>query len=296
MKHYNLNIAGYTIRFESAADGPELQPADRFLENIAEGGEPDVEIIVHTGETDIPGSAERVFHAPYFEDVKGVLFRNLENFWSVWKDGDNLYIKTVFPMTSPDTGGVLRFSTRTRRWDLRLEDTGVARDPMEYPLDALVLYYLTVISGDIMIHASGVYSRGKGRIFTGVSGSGKSTMARLWEEEGAFVINDDRIIIRRTNEGYLMHNTPLYVSDPSVAAPLHAIYLIEHGNENRSTVVAGAGAAGLLMANCVQHNWGPEIISGLLLAVTTLVSAVPVIKLSFRPDRSITEHIQNNEG
>ena len=35
MRNYNLNIAGYNIRFETSADGPDLVPSARFLRNIS---------------------------------------------------------------------------------------------------------------------------------------------------------------------------------------------------------------------------------------------------------------------
>ena len=73
-------------------------------------------------------------------------------------------------------------------------------DPFEYPLDGLILYYLTVINGDIMIHASGVNNAGEGYLFSGVSGKGKSTMAKIWDNYGAKVIHDDRLVIRKTGE------------------------------------------------------------------------------------------------
>jgi len=47
-----------------------------------------------------------------------------------------------------------------------------------------------------MIHASGVNNAGHGYIFSGVSGKGKSTMAKLWDNSGARVIHDDRLILR----------------------------------------------------------------------------------------------------
>ena len=95
-------------------------------------------------------------------------------------------------------------------WDLWIETDRTKTDPLEYPLDGLILYYLTVINNDIMIHASGVNYAGKGFLFSGVSGKGKSTMAGIWDNRGAKVIHDDRLIIRKTGDGYRMFNTPVY--------------------------------------------------------------------------------------
>ena len=90
-----------------------------------------------------------------------------------------------------------------------------------------------------MIHASGVNYSGKGYLFSGVSGKGKSTMAKLWDNHGAKVIHDDRLIIRNTGNGYRMYNTPVYNNDEPLDSPLNKIFIIEHGTENRLIPLKG---------------------------------------------------------
>ncbi|MBG0860698.1 MAG: hypothetical protein IQL11_14450, partial [Bacteroidales bacterium] len=63
MRSYNLKIAGYNIRVDSAADGPELRPEERFLRNICESSDYDIQISVHSGAFIIPEESERVFIA-----------------------------------------------------------------------------------------------------------------------------------------------------------------------------------------------------------------------------------------
>jgi hypothetical protein len=48
------------------------------------------------------------------------------------------------------------------------------------------------------------------------------------------------------------------------------------------------------MANCIQHNWGSEIIAKLLGSVSELCETVPVMKLHFIPDNRIVDHILEN--
>ena len=168
-------------------------------------------------------------------------------------------------------------------------------DPLEYPLDGLILYYLTVIKGDILIHASGVNYNGTGYLFSGVSGKGKTTIARLWENNGAKVIHDDRLIIRKTESGFRMYNTPVYNNDEPQESTLNKLFIIDHGTSNRIVHVRGAVAVSLVMANCIQHNWDSEIITRLLGAVSIMCGTVPVVRLLFKPDRSIIDDILENE-
>jgi hypothetical protein len=291
MKSYNLNIAGYNIRFESSSGGPELQPSERFLRNITDEKAHDILITVHSGIHNLPHGAERVFHAPYVEEVDGIRIQHKSNFWSVWQLSEELYIRTIFPLASSERNGVLKFSLVTREWDLWIDCHEKKIDPLEYPVDGLILYYLTVIHGDVMIHASGVNHSGKGFLFTGVSGKGKSTIAALWQESGAKVIHDDRLILRRSASGYSMFNTPIYNNDEPRESQVNKIFIIEHGFENTIVPVRGAVAVSLVMANCIQHNWDPTIISGLLGSLSSMFAIVPAFKLSFKPDRSVVDLI-----
>jgi hypothetical protein len=295
MRNYNLNIAEYNIAFESNDIGPELVPSARFRRNICQETEADLLIHIHSGLHELPSEAERVFHAPFVEEVNGIQIRHKANFWSIWKHRTDLYIKTILPLFSLEKNAVLKFSITSREWDLWIDGDENAIDPFEYPLDGLILYYLTVMHGDIMIHASGVNNLGHGYIFSGVSGKGKTTMARLWDNTGAKVIHDDRIIIRNRGTGYMMYNTPVYDNDEPHNSPLNKIFIIDHGISNKIIPVKGASAVSLVMANCIQHNWGQEIIARLLGSVSIMCNTIPVVKLSFKPDRSVIDHILENE-
>jgi hypothetical protein len=295
MRNFNLNIAGYNIRFESTENGPELNPSQRFLRNICSDGGSDVLITVHSDPFNLPADAERVFHAPLVKEINGVSVRKKDNFWSIFKHRTDLFIMTVFPLSHSKKRGILRFSLTTRKWDLYLKGAETKTDPLEYPLDGLILYYLTVIHGDVMIHASGVNHAGHGYIFSGVSGKGKTTLARLWDASGGKVIHDDRLIIRNIAGAYKMYNTPVYDDDEPNESPISRIYIIEHGKENKLVPVKGATAASLVMANCIQHNWNPEIIARIMGTISIMCSNIPVVKLYFRPDRSIIDFILDYE-
>lgn len=295
MRNFNLNIAGYNIGFEASADGPELKPSAKFLKNINHNTGSDILIRVHSEPFDLPKGAERVFRAPYIEEINGIQFNNQTNFWSVWKYHSGLYIWTIFPLSSTEKNAVLKFSLTSMEWDLWIYGARDETDPLEYPLDGLILYYLTVINGDIMIHASGVNHAGHGYIFSGVSGKGKSTMAKIWDDSGAKIIHDDRLIIRNTGGVYRMFNTPIYNNDEPRESVISKIFIIEHGTENMLVPLKGANAVTQVMANCIQHNWGADIIARLLGSISIMCGAIPTSKLFFKPDRSVIDLIIEHE-
>jgi hypothetical protein len=295
MKKYNLNIAGYIISFESSDSGPDLIPSPRFRRYISSDSSSDVLITVHSEYFEMPADAVRVFHAPLTEEKEGIMVKTSDNFWSIFKHRSTLYIKTLFPHSDSGKEAFLKFSLKSREWDLYIKGTENETDPFEYPLDGLILYYLTVINGDIFIHASGVNHSGQGYLFSGTSGKGKSTMARLWDNTGSKVIHDDRLIIRNISGSFRMFDTPVYNDDVPSESPLNRICLIDHGIDNKIIPIKGAAAVSLVMANCIQHNWDKEIIAQLMGSVSMMCNIIPVFKLFFRPDRSIIDFILDYE-
>lgn len=257
-----------------------------------QGGEDnDLIIRVHAGEMTLPDDAKRVFHAPFVEEINGVLFQQNPEFWSIFRYHSDLFIKIDFPNQFNEKNAILKFSLDSTHWDLWIDSKETRVDPFQYPLDGLILYYLTVINKNIMIHASGINNAGKGYLFSGVSGKGKTTISGLWNNHGAQVIHDDRLILRNSGTGYIMHNTPVYDDDEPRKSPLEKIFIIEHGSENKIVPVSGANAVSLVMANCIQQNWGPETVGPFLDSVSDLCSKVKVFKLSFMPDRRVIDRI-----
>jgi energy-coupling factor transporter ATP-binding protein EcfA2 len=164
-------------------------------------------------------------------------------------------------------------------------------DPLPYPLDGLLLYFLASREGDIMIHGSGVSCRGRGWLFTGRSGSGKTTLARIFDRAGDRVIHDDRLVLRREGGRWVMHNTPVYRDDEPRSVILDHLWVISHGASNVSVPVTGAEAVALILSNCIQQNWDAKAASRLAAAADDLASAVRVSRLSFLPDMGIRAYL-----
>lgn len=72
-------------------------------------------------------------------------------------------------------------------------------DPLEYPLDELLVMHRLTQERAIELHGTGIVRpSGESNLFIGHSGAGKSTTTRLWTAvEDVEVLSDDRIIVRR---------------------------------------------------------------------------------------------------
>ncbi|MGH7208368.1 MAG: hypothetical protein ACREIL_03180, partial [Nitrospiraceae bacterium] len=118
---------------------------------------------------------------------------------------------------------------------------GRAVYPLEYPLDELLLIHLLAAGRGVEVHACGVVdSDGRGYLFAGQSGAGKTTMARLWQKAGGagevMVLSDDRIVLRYEAGRFWMYGTPWHGEaelSSAARAPLNGIYLLRHGPSNK---------------------------------------------------------------
>ena len=167
--------------------------------------------------------------------------------------------------------------------------------PLKYPLGPIIMHYLTVKFDAVMIHASCVLNNQKGRIYTGFSGAGKSTMSKIWSDEGNLIINDDRLIIRKQNNRHYVYNTPMYYKDVPKKAALDSIFLISHSPQNKIKRISGALAVSKVLAFCIQNNFEPDFIQTKLNFLTELSTQIPVYELGFIPDKSVMNFIQENE-
>lgn len=173
-----------------------------------------------------------------------------------------------------------------------IAEAPITVNPLPYPLDGLLFYFLFSRAGDIMIHGSGVSCQGRGWLFTGRSGSGKTTLARIFDRAGDSVIHDDRLVLCRSEDGWMMHNTPVYRNDEPRSAPLDHLWIIRHGSANVSEPVTGAEAVAMILANSIQQNWDRVAAARLAAAADDLVSSVRVSRLSFLPDGTIREYLR----
>lgn len=243
----------------------------------------------------LPPDVELVFNAPFIEEINGVPIKRSDEFWKVWKNDDDILITCSYPYSASGKKSLLKLPSGSPVWDLWINCEEKETDPLEYPLDGLLLYYLTAMNSDIFLHASGAVLNGNGFIFSGISGKGKTTIASLCDNAGGKVIHDDRLIIRKGKSGYNFYNTPVYSNETPSSAKLDHIYLLEHSEKNEVVQLGGAESVSRVLANCIQHNWDSRIIGNLLGSVSELCKSVPVSILKFRPDQSVISEILADE-
>ena len=143
-----------------------------------------------------------------------------------------------------------------------------------------------------LLHSSVVLMNGKSVLFSGPSGTGKSTQASLWQTHlGAKVLNGDRCVIRRTAEGFTgggsLWSGTSGIHHPE-SAPIAGIFLVEKSSEN-SVERLTSGAFFPLFSQTTVHSWDQSFMAKLTDLYAELLETVPVYRLRCRPDREAVE-------
>ena len=168
--------------------------------------------------------------------------------------------------------------------------------PLEYPLDELLMIHRLSRGDGAEIHGCGVISPdGKGRLFVGHSGAGKSTASRLWlNQPGVRVLSDDRIIVRMNDGVPIMSGTPWH-GDAGLAEQastrLHRIYLLEQAPVNQILPLAHANAAAELFARSFVPYHDAIGIANTLDFLAELTATIPVALLRCTADKSAIQEV-----
>ena len=108
----------------------------------------------------------------------------------------------------------------------------------------MIMYALATAGNDtLLLHAVVVSCEGKGFIFLGSGGTGKSTHARLWLEhvEGAELVNDDYPVVR----GGVVYGSPWLCKTPcyrNVSYPIGGIVRLSQAPYNKIHRISGIEA------------------------------------------------------
>jgi len=155
---------------------------------------------------------------------------------------------------------------------------------MNLILRALSLAW-TAFHRGFLLHASAVAGPdGRCFLFSGLSGSGKSTAARSCA--GYEPVSEDVVEIRMDEEGRVIcHSTPLNNLDKQGGRPFHGplsgIFLIEQGERMKISTLEPTQAMGLLVKNAMMDCLIPSRESDFLDVLSGVAEKVPCFVLGF---------------
>ena len=249
---------------------------------------------------------EIIIHARY-DGVPQILLRDedrvfdSEMVWTLYRaDGRNVFVlKSAVLGPSPYRIAVFDGDFRRGKVYSRAPEPGETPDgllpnPLEFPLSELLMMCLLARGRGLMVHACGIEDGGRGYLFAGNSTHGKSTMARLWQDE-ALILNDDRIVLRRREGRFWMYGTPWHGDYSGVSpqgVPLEKIFFLRHADANEVRRREDVAAASMLLTRCFPPLWDAEGMRFTLEFCGQLVADVPCYELGFVPDKNVLDLVR----
>lgn len=224
--------------------------------------------------------------------------------WQLFRDGDGYLFRFSSPALGSEPYKIARFDRAFSRGEIVVNArypgyfpaASGGLDALEYPLDELLFVHWLAGGRGIEVHAAGLLGPdGRGYLFVGHSGAGKSTIARLWRARtGAVVLSDDRIIVRERRGRPWIHGTPWHgeaALSARAAAPLAGIFFLHKGPAPRLVELGAAQAASRLVSTCFLPHHSAEGLHFAVDLAARVVARVPCRELWFAPEPGVVDFV-----
>jgi hypothetical protein len=167
----------------------------------------------------------------------------------------------------------------------------------ELTLDSLLRVMLSLAlppARGLLVHAASVVRGGRGYLFPGVSGAGKTTLSRLSAD--ATLLSDELSIVTMPADGPVVHGTPFWGelarAGAAATAVLAGIYFPRHAPGHAVTPLGERAALTRLLPTVMSFAREADVVARVLDLAAELVAAVPCFVLDFRRDPGFWEAIE----
>ncbi len=161
----------------------------------------------------------------------------------------------------------------------------------------LLMLFLSQRKGGL-VHASAIDVDGQGYLFPGISGTGKSTLARQFIQTGAGrILNDDRVVVRKMDNQYHVFGTP-WTGESGIAinanVPLEGIFFITHGAINQIKKISPQNALSRLVSTVLIPWYDSDIVAQMLEFFDDLITSIPMYELVCTPTPDVVDVIMDH--
>jgi hypothetical protein len=284
LKEFTIEIAGIGLSF-------------LFDQNLSDSG---VEDTYYEFITDIrPETKLRVHQNSFPQRSFGKKIFDSGSAWSLCRDQGKLVLQDSNFDSDPPPNQLVILESDLKSGDIYINDeifNNLSLDPLGFPLNQVLMIILLSRCNGIMFHACGIDDTGYGYLFLGNSGHGKSTIAGLWSENQATVLNDDRIIVREKNGELFMYGTPWhgdFMEVSSKGLPIRKLFFLRHGKKNSAVPKKGKEAVLMLLTRCFPPIWDKKGMEYTMDLCHRVVHKIPCYEFSFEPDRKIIDFVKS---
>ena len=168
----------------------------------------------------------------------------------------------------------------------------VFNDPKFSINSVLMLMYTfaTQCKDTLMMHSSVTVKDGKGYLFLGKSGTGKSTHSQLWINniEGCELLNDDNPVLRMEENGEVrVYGTPWSGKTPcyrNLDYPVGAIVNLHQAGENKISKLSIVRAYATIFVSASSVWFAKDMADGLHATIEKIACKVPIYSMDCLPN------------
>lgn len=303
-KELKLVIADVTILLTSdSCDFDVDNNLKRFISNT--DSEPELVLRVHRDTIPDFDFGEPIYS--WEKDVPYLLSKEkiygLDSTFGVYRKNGKEILYLCTPPVNPHTYRLAIFDSDFKSGDIFIKHAvsaihhDIVEKPLYYPLDSFLMIKLFSLGRGIILHACGIANGGRGIVFAGHSGAGKSTIAKLWQSV-AEVVSDDRLVIRKGRDTFQIYDGPYqariraFPPKPE-GVPLEKIFFIKHAPENTVIPMAVTEAVANLIARTYNTYWDSSGMQSTMDFCGELAAAVPCYELGFVPNESVLDFVRS---
>ncbi|MDY3979055.1 MAG: hypothetical protein SOZ00_03450 [Tidjanibacter sp.] len=181
--------------------------------------------------------------------------------------------------------GTLEFES-----DILLHGQRLGRNIFDHQMVFAYSFGTLLRSKTLLIHSSTVMNGGRGVMFLGESGTGKSTHTKLWLDniEGSELLNDDGPILRVTDSGVLVYGSPWSGKTPCykpVGVPLAAMVRLRQAPENRIVKLGAVSGFGALLPSTLPTMQKEErTLDRICNVLSEILTTTPIFMMDCLPN------------
>lgn len=157
----------------------------------------------------------------------------------------------------------------------------------------IITAFVAVQKGGFLLHSAAIATPQGAYMFCGISGSGKSTIAKVSKADYD-LLTDEMALIEKTADGYRVWGTPFWGElqlSVNRCAPLRAVFSLSKSKTNSIEEIPKAQAVTEFMKTILFFAQNLELGNVLMDKSFEFLAAVPFRQLNFLPEKSLWEVI-----